>query len=112
MNFKLVDSLVQLIESLDIEEYALLQDKLQNRIIQKTAGVCGGHACIRQTRIPVWTVISLQQQGADYQEIIRNFPSLTIPDLSAVQAYYENNKVEIDRVIAYHQDDADIEIDD
>ncbi|MGA9379373.1 MAG: hypothetical protein WBV73_11445 [Phormidium sp.] len=43
MNIKLVDSLVQLIESLDVEEYALLQDKLQNTMIQKTAGVCGGH---------------------------------------------------------------------
>ena len=112
MNVKLVDSLVQLIESLDVEEYALLQNKLQNRMIQKTAGVCGGHACIRHTRIPVWTVISLQQQGADYQEILRNFPVLTLADLSAVQAYYEKNKSEIDRVIASHQDDADIETDD
>ncbi|MFB2896421.1 DUF433 domain-containing protein [Aerosakkonemataceae cyanobacterium BLCC-F50] len=106
MNVKLVDSLVQLIESLDVEEYALLQEKLQNRMIQKTVGVCGGHACIRHTRIPVWTVISLKQQGADYQEILRNFPVLTLTDLSAVQAYYEKNKLEIDRVIASHQDDA------
>ncbi|MGL4502354.1 MAG: DUF433 domain-containing protein [Planktothrix sp.] len=112
MNSKLIDSLVQLIDSLEIEEYVLLQDKLQARIIQKTAGFCGGHACIRYTRIPVWTVISLQQQGADYQEIIQNFPGLTLMDLTAVQAYYETHKPEIDRAIASHQDDADIEIDD
>lgn len=112
MNVKLIDSLVQLIDSLEIEEYVLLQDKLQARIIQETPGVCGGHACIRYTRIPVWTVISLQQQGADYQEIIQNFPILTLMDLTAAQAYYETHKPEIDRVIASHQDDADLEIDD
>jgi len=112
MNVKFIDSLVQLIDSLEIEEYLLFQDKLQARIIQKTAGVCGGYACIRYTRIPVWTVISLQQQGADYQELLQNFPMLTLMDLTAVQAYYETHKQEIDRAIASHQDDADLEIDD
>lgn len=112
MNIKLIDSLVQLIDSLEREDYLLLQDKLQAIIIQKTPGVCGGHACIRYTRIPVWTIISLQQQGADYQEIIQNFPGLTVMDLTAVQAYYETHKPEIDRAIASHQDDADLEIHD
>jgi Protein of unknown function (DUF433) len=54
MNTKLVESLVQVIESLAPDEYALLQEKLKFRTIQKTIGVCGGHARIRNTRIPVW----------------------------------------------------------
>lgn len=62
-----MDFLVQLIDYLGIEEYVLLPDKLQGRIIEKTPGFCGAEACICYTRIPVWTVISLQQQGADYQ---------------------------------------------
>lgn len=33
-------------------------------IIRKTSGVCGGYACVRNTRIPVWTLVSLRQQGA------------------------------------------------
>ncbi len=53
MNVKLVDFLGQLIDSLETEDYLLLPDKLPARIIQKTAGVCGGHACTRYTRIPV-----------------------------------------------------------
>jgi Protein of unknown function (DUF433) len=59
MNTKLVESLVQVIESLPPEDYILLQGQLTARNIQKTAGVCGGYARIRNTRIPVWTIISL-----------------------------------------------------
>ena len=29
-------------------------------VIQKTPGVCGGYACVRQTRIPVWTLVSFR----------------------------------------------------
>ena len=85
MNTKLVESLAQVIESLAPDEYALLQEKLKSRAIQKTIGVCGGHARIRNTRIPVWTIISLQHQGADTLELLRNFPPLTADDLSNAQ---------------------------
>ena len=87
MNTKLVESLAQVIESLAPDEYALLQEKLKSRIIQKTIGVCGGHARVRNTRIPVWTIISLQHQGSDTPELLRNFTSLTLDDLSNIQAY-------------------------
>jgi uncharacterized protein (DUF433 family) len=103
MNTKLVESLAQVIESLAPDEYALLQEKLKFRTIQKTVGVCGGHARIRNTRIPVWTIISLQQQGADTPEILRNFPSLTTDDLSITQFYYTKHQEEIDRAISSHQ---------
>ncbi|NJL88545.1 MAG: DUF433 domain-containing protein [Coleofasciculaceae cyanobacterium SM2_1_6] len=105
VNIKLVDSLFQIIESLTPEETKLLQERLQTRSIQKTAGVCGGNPRIRNTRIPVWTIISFQKQGADNEELLRNYPSLTSNDLIAVQTYYEQNQAEIDRVIASHQED-------
>jgi len=103
MNTKLVESLAQVIESLPPDEYLLLQEKLKSRAIQKTIGVCGGHARIRNTRIAVWTIISLQQQGADTLEIIRNFPTLTTEDLNNIQAYYAEHRVEIDQAISSHQ---------
>ena len=103
MNTKLVESLAQVIESLPPEEYLLLQEKLKSRAIQKTIGVCGGHARIRNTRIAVWTIISLQQQGGDILEITRNFPALTTDDLSNLQAYYAEHRAEIDQAIASHQ---------
>ena len=100
MNAKLVESLVQAIESLPPEDYALFQEQLTTRSVQKTPGVCGGHARIRSTRIPIWTLISLQHQGADDNELLHNFPSLTPFDLSVARAYYVSHTEEIDRAIA------------
>ena len=68
-------------------------------IIQKTPGVSGGHACVRNTRIAVWTLASLRQQGATEQELLKNYPGLSLEDLTAVWGYYYNNKSEIDFLI-------------
>jgi uncharacterized protein (DUF433 family) len=103
MNTKLVESLAQVIESLTPGKYSLLQEKLKSRTIRKIIGVCGGHERIRNTRIPVWTIISLQQQGADTPELLRNFPLLTTDDLSNARPYYTTHQQEINRAIAYHQ---------
>ncbi len=105
MNTKLVDSLVQIIESLTPEENALLQEKLLARTIQTTPGICGGNARIRNTRIPVWTLVSFRQQGANVTEILRNYPTLNLADLSAAWVYYDTHRAEIDRVIASHNND-------
>ena len=85
MNTQLIDSLIQVIESLTPEENRLLRTKLHTRTIQKTSGVCGGHARIRDTRIPVWTLVSFKQQGADADELLRNYPGLILADLDAAQ---------------------------
>ena len=105
MNQKLVESLVQVIEALPSEDYLLLQGQLTTRNIQKTEGVCGGYARIRNTRIPVWTLVSLQNQGADDIELLRNFPSLSLFDLAATRAYYADHRGEIDRLITSHDED-------
>ncbi len=70
-----------------------------DKLIQKTPGICGGQACIRNTRIPVWTLVSLLQQGATEQELLRNYPSLTGDDLTSVREYYYNHQSEIDQII-------------
>ncbi|MEL6439811.1 MAG: DUF433 domain-containing protein [Cyanobacteria bacterium J06621_8] len=73
-------------------------------VIQKTPGVSGGKACVRNTRIPVWTLVSLRQQGATEQELLDNYPSLTLEDLTAVWGYYYNHQLEIDRTIVEMED--------
>jgi uncharacterized protein (DUF433 family) len=72
--------------------------------IQKTPGVSGGHACVRNTRIPVWTLVSFRQQGSTEQELLDNYPGLTLDDLTAVWGYYYNHKLEIDRIITEMED--------
>ena len=64
--------------------------------IKKTPGVCGGRACVGNTRIPVWTLISFLQQGATDDEMIRAYPVLTVDHLNLVREYYEAHRVEID----------------
>lgn len=105
MNIQLVDSLVQIIEALTPEENALLQEKLLTRAIQATPGVCGGYPRIRNTRIPVWTLVSFRQQGADETELLRNYPTLTPLNLDAAWLYYEHHREEVDALIASHQAD-------
>ena len=56
-------------------------------IIQKTPGISGGNACVRNTKIPVWILVSLRQQGATEQELLNNYPGLTLDDLTAVWGY-------------------------
>ena len=88
-------------------------------IIQKTPGVSGGHACVRNTRIPVWTLVSLRHEssirpelrsgtapavGATEQELLSNYPGLTLEDLTAVWGYYYNYKSEIDSTIVELED--------
>lgn len=105
MNAQLVDSIVQLIGSLDAEDYALLQAQLQTRAIQRTPGVCGGCARIRNTRIALWTLVSFRQQGAGDDELLHNYPGLVGSDLVAAWAYYDRHREEIDREIALNQND-------
>ncbi|MEO0458256.1 MAG: DUF433 domain-containing protein [Cyanobacteria bacterium P01_A01_bin.114] len=107
MNTQLIDSLIQVIESLTSEENKLLRAKLNDRAIQKTPGICGGHARIRNTRIPIWTLVSFRQQGADDDELLRNYPGLISADLNAAWTYYKTHQVEIDRAITA-EEEADI----
>ncbi|MEH2047774.1 DUF433 domain-containing protein [Nostoc sp.] len=90
MNIRLVDSLLQIITSLTLEERLLLQEGLNSLTIQLTPGVCGG-----QPRIPVWTLVAFRQQGADDAELLRNYPTLTKDDLTAAWAYYAQHEEEL-----------------
>ncbi|MDZ8104333.1 MAG: DUF433 domain-containing protein [Nostoc sp. DedQUE12a] len=77
-----------------------MSQKIQRYLIQKTPGVCGGNARIRDTRIAVWTLVSFRQQGASEEELLRNYPALTPEDLEAAWFYYKEHPEEIDLVIA------------
>ena len=67
--------------------------------IQKTPGVCGGRACVGNTRIPVWTLIGFFRQGATDAEVMRAYPTLIADHLDLVRKYYETHRTEIDRDI-------------
>jgi len=68
--------------------------------IQRTPGVHGGDACVRDTRIAAWTLIQLQKLGRTDEQLLADYPSLTPADIDAVWAYYRIHAREIDLAIA------------
>ena len=71
--------------------------------IEKTPGVMGGDACIRATRIAVWQLVSLRQQGATDNDLIEDFPNLTATDLNNAWRYAEIHEHEIKAAIQRHE---------
>ena len=67
--------------------------------IKKTPGVCGGDACIGNTRIPVWSLVSDRRLGMSDGTILKAFPQLTAADLVNVWAYADAYAEEIEEAI-------------
>lgn len=110
MNLRLVESLAEAVVSLPSEDYAYFQDALVAKMVRKTPGVAGGYACVRDTRIAIWTLVSLLNQGADDDEILADFPGLTRFDIWITHFYYGSHQEEIDNLIASHDlgDEGDV----
>jgi uncharacterized protein (DUF433 family) len=73
--------------------------------INKTPKVVGGAARIRNTRIPIWSLVQSRQLGASDLEILEAYPDLTQIDLTNAWFYAETFPVEIDRAIAINEVD-------
>jgi uncharacterized protein (DUF433 family) len=72
--------------------------------VQKTAGVCGGDACIRNTRITVHGLVHYRQLGLSDERILEAIQGLTRDDLAAALDYYSRNPVEIDEAIRLNEE--------
>jgi len=68
------------------------------RII-KNPEVCGGDACTRGHRIPVWLLVNFRRLGGSAEEILHAYPSLTRADLDDAWEYAAAHAREIDRAI-------------
>lgn len=69
--------------------------------IRKTPGVCGGAACIGDTRIPVWTIVLMSEAGAGPAEMLAIYPQMTAADCAAALNYALKHRAEIDTYIAW-----------
>ncbi|HEV3255824.1 MAG TPA: DUF433 domain-containing protein [Gemmataceae bacterium] len=73
-------------------------------LVQKTPGVCGGRACIRRTRIPVWSLVEARGLGIPDEELLGRFVvPLTKADVDAAWAYYADHRQEIEQDIWENQ---------
>ncbi|MEG4044771.1 DUF433 domain-containing protein [Microcoleus sp. Pol17_C1] len=67
--------------------------------ITKTPDVCGGDACIAQTRLPVWLFVSLRRQGSSDAELLQFYPQLNAANLVNVSTCAEANSEEIETAL-------------
>ncbi len=68
-------------------------------LVQKTPGVCGGKACVGNTRIGVWLLIAHLQDGASEVDLLNAFPILLPEHIAAAREYYRLHPAEIDEAI-------------
>ncbi len=71
--------------------------------ISKKPDRCGGDACIRETRIPVWVLVNYRRLGASEAEMLQAYPSLNLSDLEAAWTYAAANGPEIDQAISENE---------
>ena len=58
---------------------------------------CGGKPCIAGTRIRVWDIYVLHERlGKTPDEILTDYPELSLADIYAALAYYFDHQAEID----------------
>jgi len=73
--------------------------------VGKTPGVCGGRACVRNTRITVWGLVNSRRLGLADEQILENIVGLMPEDLQAAWDYYQEHPAEIDEDIRDNEAD-------
>ncbi|GAB4282165.1 MAG: DUF433 domain-containing protein [Oscillatoriaceae cyanobacterium] len=73
--------------------------------IEKTPGVCGGDACIGNTRIPVWLLVNARRLGISEANLLEDYPTLGVADLENAWAYAETHADEIEKAIRENEED-------
>src|SRR5436305_960282 len=71
--------------------------------IFRTPGVCGGDACVRAMRLPVWQLEESRRNGATEAQILEMHPDLMSQDLNRAWAYVDAHRPEIESAIAGNQ---------
>ena len=72
--------------------------------VQKTPNVCGGDACIRNTRISVHGIVHYRQLGFSDQRLPELIQGLTREDLIAAWDYYDSHAPEIEEAIRLNEE--------
>ena len=99
----------QLLALTDAEKAQVIQLLLQEDFslghgIEKTPDVCGGSACIRKTRIPVWLLVEAKQIGYSEADLLISYPTLSATDLTNAWTYAAAFPQEIEAEIRENND--------
>jgi uncharacterized protein (DUF433 family) len=69
-------------------------------LITRSPQTCGNRPRIAGTRITVGRIATLWKQGVTPEEMIDNWPYLSLAQIYAALAYYHANKEEIEAILA------------
>jgi type III restriction enzyme len=72
--------------------------------VQKTPDVCGGDACIRNTRITVHGLVHYRQLGLSDQRLLQVIQGLTPDVLVAAWDYYAGHREEVEEAIRLNEE--------
>ncbi len=100
----------QLLALTPIEKTQAIQLLLQSLTntwqgIEKTSGVCGGNACITNTRIPIWVLVNARRLGISEAQMLQDYPTISAVDLANAWAYAKAYSDEIEAVIKENEED-------
>lgn len=68
-------------------------------LIRHTPGVCGGEACLGDSRIAVWMLEDARRAGVSDAGLLQDYPSLTARELAEAWTYVEAHAEEIEHAI-------------
>lgn len=72
--------------------------------IEKTPTICGGDACIAESRVPVWLLVQARDLGFADEALLEQYPTLTQQDLDAAWAYAKAAPAEIAAAIRANEE--------
>jgi uncharacterized protein (DUF433 family) len=98
---ELEQDLIALSPSEKVQAIQLLAQSLGSNWqgIEKTARVCGGEACIVNTRIPVWVLVESRRIGYSDADLLTSYPTIQATDLANAWTYAAAHAAEIELAI-------------
>jgi uncharacterized protein (DUF433 family) len=96
------------VQPLSLEEHesvrlGILEDQETETLhpyITRSPDVCGGRPVVRDTRIPVQTIVGYYKLGMTVDEILAGLPHLTAAQVFDALSYYHDHQAEIEADIA------------
>ena len=72
----------------------------RSAMLTRTPGICGGRLRIHGTRITVHQVATLYKRGLSAEDIVDQYPHLTLAQVYAALAYYHANRAKVEAELA------------
>ncbi len=80
--------------------YKATMEPATEKHIESRDGVCGGKPCVAGTRIRVWDIyVSHEVRGMTPDEIVAQYPEISLAEVHAAMAYYWDHREAIDKQI-------------